>query len=208
MDIFDHKAHYQRVVTSRLLVSELLLRCVCAFTAKNLSLMESGQSWVPIAARYYGESLRMLIELLGSSAPHEDALTATMLLCSYEMLANEGQEHRRHYSGAVTLIKTHGISASSTGMDRANFWVYVRHEIVVALVNETKLQISPEEWKVQWREGEEDEDALGNQLLWLLGKAVDLVFAKDPLTGQLSETTEERRELLREVEQWYNGLSP
>jgi hypothetical protein len=207
MDLFDHEAHYQRAVTRRVLVSELLLRCVCAFTAKHLSLLVSGETWTPVAARYYGESLRMLIELFSSpSTPQDDALTATMLLSSYEMVATEGQEHRRHYSGAMMMIKTRGINARSVGMDKANFWVYIRHEIVVALVTESTLQISPKDWNVRWRDGETREDVLGNQLLWLLGRAVDLVFAKDPTTGQPMAMTNERRELLRDTERWFNGL--
>lgn len=207
MDLFDHASAYQRAITRRLLVSELLLRCVCAFTAKHLSLLVSGEIWKPVAAQYYGESLRMLIEHLGSSAPQEDALTATMLLSSYEMIATQGQEHRRHFFGAMMLIKTHGISACSVGLDRANFWIYIRHEIVVALANESSLQVSPKEWNVRWREGETEEDALGNQILWLVGRAIDLTYASEPPnTGELIATITERRELMKDAERWSDGL--
>jgi hypothetical protein len=206
MDLFDHRCTYQRVVTRRVLDSELLLRCVCAFSAKNLSLLASGTVWASAAARYYGESLRMLIELLGSPAPQYDALTATILLSSYEMVAAHGQELQRHFFGATLLIRTHGISARSRGVDNANFWIYIRHEIVVALVNESPLQMSPKEWNVSWREGETEEDVLGNQLLWLVGRAIDSTFTKDPNPGGSVTTFSERSDLIREAERWFEGL--
>lgn len=206
MDLFDHTLTYQRAVTRRALVSKLLLRCVCAFTAKHLSLLVSGEIWTPVAARYYGESLRLLIGALGSAAPQEDTLTATMLLSSYEVVAAQGQEHRRHLFGAGRLIRTHGISALSVGIDRANFWIYVRHEISVALVTERPLQMRPMEWGVRWEDGEAEEDTLGNQLLWLLGRAIDLTYARDPNTGESVATIGERMDLMRDVEVWFNGL--
>ena len=206
MDLFDHSCNYQRVVPRRILSSELLLYCICAFTSKHLSLLVTGDIWAPVAGRYYGEALRMLIELLGSTAPQEDALTATMLLSSYEMIAAQGQEHRRHFYGALVLIKTHGICASSVGLDKANFWIYVRHEIVVALMSESKLLLSPKEWDATFQEDETQEDLLGNQLLWLLAKAIDLVYEKDTDTGKAVATLSERTSLLRAVERWLDGL--
>ncbi len=55
MDIFDFENTYQREVSRRAMYSELLLKCICSFTAKHLSLLASGEVWQPIAARYYGE---------------------------------------------------------------------------------------------------------------------------------------------------------
>lgn len=206
MDLFDHEATYQRTVSRRVLHSELLLRCVCAFTAKNLSLLQGGEIWKPTAARYYGESLRMLIEMLGGGGPQDDALTATLLLCSFEMIAAEGGEHRRHFFGAMMLITTHGINACSVGIHRANFWVYIRHEIVVALVNESSLLLSPDMWNVNWRDDEIEEDVLGNQVLWLLGRAVNITYARHTRTGEPMGTVTERRELLKDTNLWYDKL--
>lgn len=206
MDLFDHSCTYQRVVPQRVLSSELLLYCVCAFTSKHLSLLISGEIWASVAGRYYGEALRMLIELLGSTVPQDDALTATMLLSSYEMIAAQGQEHRRHFYGALMLIKTHGICARSLGPDRANFWIYIRHEIVVALMTESKLLLSPEDWNVTFQERETQEDLLGNQLLWLLARAIDLVYAKDTSIAKPVVTTSQRTELLRAAKKWFDGL--
>ncbi|KAK0630318.1 hypothetical protein B0T17DRAFT_218509 [Bombardia bombarda] len=203
MDIFDHTCAYQREVPRRCLTSGLVLNSVCAFTAKNLSLLPSGDVWAATAARYYGDSLRMLIRYLNSSSPQSDALTATMLLCSYELIAARGHEHQRHCYGALTLITTHGITAQSLGMDRANFWIYIRHEITVALVNEVPLQINPTEWNVTWpEEGNVEEDVLGNQLLWLLGRAINVAYT--PIS-HLSPGRE-RQEILTDAAMWFATL--
>ena len=55
MDIFDFENTYQREVSRRAMHSELLLKCICSFTARHLSLLPSGEVWQPIAARYYGD---------------------------------------------------------------------------------------------------------------------------------------------------------
>jgi hypothetical protein len=183
MDIFDHSRSYQLEVPRRCLTSTLLTRCVCAFTAKQLSLLPSGEIWSVPAARYYGSALRLLIQHLDSSpgSTQGDALTANMLLSSYEMLEAHGHEHQRHLHGASALIRMQAINAQSClGMDRANFWVYVRHEITIALENETPLQLKPKDWNVEWRQGETDEGALGNQLIWLVARAIDFIYAPDP----------------------------
>lgn len=55
MDVFDFEKTYEREITSRALYSDFLLRCICAFTARHLSLLESGNMWFPVASHYYGE---------------------------------------------------------------------------------------------------------------------------------------------------------
>jgi hypothetical protein len=64
-------------------------------------------------------------------------------------------------------------------MDRANFWIYVRHEVTIALENETPLQFSPDEWNYDGPTGEVGEDVLGNHIIWLVARAVDLMYAPD-----------------------------
>lgn len=60
MDLFDHSGTYQREIARRSLGSELLLTCVCAFTARQLGLLASGEIWVPIATKYYTQVLNLL----------------------------------------------------------------------------------------------------------------------------------------------------
>nr|POE93180.1 hypothetical protein CFP56_19192 [Quercus suber] len=202
MDIFDHDCTYQREVLRRCTTSELLVRSVCAFTAQNLSLLPFGGVWIQPATRYYGESLRILIDHIGCGAAPEDVLTSTMLLCSYEMIASHGVEHERHFYGAMLLILNHQVSALSVGMDRANFWIYVRHEITVALVNETTLRISPQEWNFNWQDSDVDEDALANKLLWLLGRAINVAYSQHPSSGS------ERQGIQTDALRWFHSLPP
>ncbi|KAJ6787406.1 hypothetical protein PWT90_04806 [Aphanocladium album] len=200
MDMFDYSCTYQREVLRRCTTSELLAYSVCAFTAKNLSLLPSGEIWAHSAGQYYSIALQMMIRYLGEGAAHqEDALTATMLLSSYEMIASQEEEHKQHFYGAMLLIKNRGVSASSVGMDLANFWIYIRHEIFVALVNEAPLQISPGKWNVRWREGETNEDMLGNQILWLVGRAINVLYWSGP-------ATDTRQDILADASRWYAGL--
>lgn len=59
--------------------------------------------------------------------------------------------------------------------------------------------MSPRLWNVNWQEGETEEDNLGNQVLWLVGRVIDCVYGK----GELSEYYH----LLRDAENWYASLS-
>jgi len=200
MDLFDHGRSYQREVCRRALSSNLLLKCICAFTAKQLSSMASGDAWKPVASQYYGESLNLLIQELSKPESQTDVLTAAMLLSSYEMLTAQNHEHQRHYEGAMKLIRTRGITARSYGLDRANFWVYIRHEISVALAQQGPLQFAPHEWDVVWPDEQAEEDQLANHLMWLVGRAVDISYSEAPTVG--------REGLIADIERWYSLTSP
>ena len=186
----------------RALSSDLLLRCVCAFTAQHLSLLASGHIWRPIASRYYGEALALLIRGVHDPGAHGDALTAAILLGSYEVLSAQRHEHQRHGDGARNLIRLHGIDASSSGLDRANFWIYVRHELSIALSNETPIQLHLDSWDVTWPGVEATEDRLANYLLWLAAKTVDLVYAID------DAEIDKRTELRQSLTAWYQVTTP
>ncbi|XWW93484.1 hypothetical protein V2A60_001417 [Cordyceps javanica] len=200
MDMFDGNCTYQREILRRCTGSTLLVHSVCAFTAKHLSLLPAGEVWEHAANCYYSRALQALLEQIRRGASHlEDTLTATMLLASYEITADQDDAHKPHFDGATRLITTRGISASSTGMDLANFWIYIRHEIFVALVNEAPLQIEPRTWKVIWREKETDEHALGNHILWLVGRAIDVVY-------RLGTPSERRTDIQDEAAKWFDSL--
>lgn len=205
-DLMDFDQTYQLSIPRLALSSPLLFHCVCAFTAKYLSLYQSRRyfSWVPVAGFHYGESLKLLIEALNSPS-HEHALTGTILVSAYEILdALSSERHRRHFMGAAMLIKSHGINAQSVGIDRANFWIYVRHEIGVALAIEKPLVLHPDEWNVQWKVGETREDILGNQMLWILARVINLVFGEE---GATVAGRQAREAFLQELEEWRAGLS-
>ncbi|KAF2176737.1 hypothetical protein K469DRAFT_605880 [Zopfia rhizophila CBS 207.26] len=208
MDVFDHNQTYELSIPRLTLTSPLLFHCICAFTARHLSLSQSGRnsSWTPIAQHHYGEALRLLISLLNSPSAQDHALTATILLSSYEVISSLGQEHRRHFLGAMMLIKSHGITARSIGIDRANFWIYVRHEIGVALATEKPLILNPDEWNVQWEEGETREDMLGNHILWILARAIGLVYGRSKEAKDIELEQRKRKELIDETYKWRHEL--
>ncbi|KAF5851248.1 hypothetical protein GGP41_004087 [Bipolaris sorokiniana] len=136
---------------------------------------------------------------------HEHALTASMLLLSYEIHgALRSEDYRRHYLGLVSLVKSRRVTAQSTGIDLANFWIYVRHEIVVAMASEQPLVFNPAEWEVSWVEGETREDVLGNHVLWILARVINLVFGPD---GNTEVGKIQRQDFLHEMEIWRRGLS-
>jgi len=136
---------------------------------------------------------------------HEHALTASMILLSYEIHDSlRSEDYRRHFLGLATLIRSRSITAQSTGTDRANFWIYVRHEIVLAISSERPLLLDPADWSVSWIEGESREDFLGNQVMWFLARVVNLIFGRD---GKSAAGKKQREDLLYEIEVWRLGLS-
>ncbi|KAF4627188.1 hypothetical protein G7Y89_g10970 [Cudoniella acicularis] len=206
MDLFDHDLSYQRGVMRRAHSSPLIMQALCALTAKQLSMVTRGEVWEAVAACYYGESLRLLINVLADTALcRQDALVATILLSSYELLASPGLDHRRHVSGALTLIKTHDFTARSKCLERASFWVYARLDIAMALIHECPTMLPPEEWNVCWAKQETEEDVLANQILWILAKIIAFTFQKGETLPEANLSTS-RSKLLAEITTWFDDL--
>jgi hypothetical protein len=206
MDLFDFQSHYQLRVPQLALKSPLLFHCVCAFSANHLALSNasSNPAWKFVAVKHYGEALRLLIEALSLPA-HEHVLTASILLLSYEIHgAQRSEDYRRHFLGLTTLIRSRGITAQCTGTDRANFWIYVRHEIALAFSYQEPLVLDPTSWAVTWVEGETGEDVLGNHVVWILARVVNLIYGPH---GRSPSSKAKREDFLRELEVWRSGLS-
>jgi len=206
MDLMDHSKTYELCIPRLTLTSPLLFHCVCAFTAKYLALSDPRRnaSWSSTAFHHYGESLRLLIHALNAPS-YDHALTATILLSSYEILAGIASErHRRHLLGQTMLVKHHNVTAQSTGIDRANFWLHVRHEIGFAMATGRPLLLDPGEWNVNWKQGETREDVLGNHVLWILARVINLIYGEESCT---SVGKQKRKAFLQELEQWRAGLS-
>jgi hypothetical protein len=205
MDLMDHSRTYELCIPRLTLSSPLLFHGVCAFTAKHLTMSNPARnaSWSSTGAYHYGEALRLLIHALNSQS-FEHALTATILLSSYEILSGIASEHHRsHLLGQTMLVKYHNINARSTGIDHANFWIHVRHEIGTAMAIERPLLLDPTEWNVHWEPGETREDVLGNHVLWILARVINLVYGEDSCTP----VGKQRREaFIDELDQWRNGL--
>jgi hypothetical protein len=202
MDLLDFDNTYQIHIPRITLTSPLVFHCICAFTAKHLCLSNARLhgAWDPIARQHYGEALRLLIKSLNDPFC-EYTLTATLLVSSYEILARIGAtEHKRHFLGTTMLIRSQGVTAQSCGIDRANFWIYARHEIGVALSTEEPLILNPDvEWNVSLNERETREDVLGNHVLWILARVINLVFGPE---GSTDASRPKREAFLDELEEW------
>lgn len=205
MDLMCHSSTYQLIIPKLTLTSPLLFHCICAFTAKHLSLSNRrSTNWGPTATHHYGLALRYLIDALNTPS-HPHALTATILLSSYEIIAGIASEHhRRHLLGQIMLIKHRNINAQSFGIDKANFWIHVRHEIGFAQTTGRPLMLKPEEWNVQWEEGETREDVLGNHVLWILARVLCLIYGPESTTRYGKQ---KRIEFLQELDDWRSSLS-
>ncbi|KAI1323177.1 C6 zinc finger domain protein [Xylariaceae sp. FL0255] len=199
MDIFDFNETYQRKVCQRAIHSYLILYSICAFTAKHISLLPSGGKWQQTASYYYGEALQCLIVALNDvQSDHDgDELTASMLLGSYEVISASKGPHYSFYKGSMNLIQSRSISATSSGVNRANFFIYVRHGITIALAREKSLQFDPKDWNMPPLEQiGSGEDELGNYLLWISAKVVDLIYSQDAVSA-------DRKSLMGMTDCWY-----
>lgn len=141
-----------------------------------------------------------MIETLNHAEPSSDMLTAAILLSSYEAIAASRSSHKSHYKGALNLILTRGISARSVGLDRANFFVYLRHEITIALNDGLPLQFDPLSWNIAKPGAGASEDNVANYLMLLIGQTVNVIHSgKDSLL--------ERKRLEAQIEEWHNAVS-
>lgn len=138
-----------------------------------------------------------MITALSCGEPDSEALTAALLLSSYEALTASRTSHQSHYKGAMNLIITRGISASSLGLDKANFFVYMRHEITIAVSNEEPLQFDPKRWNITVPGARAGEDHLANYLMLLIGHIVNLVYKSDALPS-------DRKNLNDQLDEWYD----
>ncbi|KAL4870921.1 hypothetical protein BDV12DRAFT_40340 [Aspergillus spectabilis] len=144
-DILGHSLTYQRQVLRYTLLSPLIMHAVCALSAKQMSLISRIFLWEPVATRHYGRSLELLIEsLTGYGRSREVIITATILLCSYELLSRSEADYQRHLYGARSLFQNHDVSGNGSDVELVSFWVYARQDVSMALVHESAhVNIAP-----------------------------------------------------------------
>lgn len=206
MDVCDDTLTYQRHVVRLALSSELLLHSICALSAKQMSLVKERYLWEPVAAEHYGISLRLLMRDLGGPDMSRDVtLAATILLCSYELLANPGTDYKNHMLGTRTLIQSYRAMNGTTAIERASFWIFARQDVAMAIMNETQPLIHPSEWEAAVHRLGDAEDGLGNKMLWLLARTVQLRFiSTDKCDTQPSAL--DARDISSAINQWWCDL--
>ncbi|KAL7907297.1 hypothetical protein GGI35DRAFT_455950 [Trichoderma velutinum] len=206
MDVLDHSSNYRRQVTRRAASSALLMYSICALSAKQMSLVGEHSVWEPVAGRFYGQSLRLLIHDLNQlDARYDEVFVATILLCSYELLAIPGPDYRKHLEGVGSLLRAHRLSSITTDLDKASFWIYARHDVAMALINYCPTLIATGEWPDAMAGPDSEEDAAGNKVLWLLAKVIEFRFAP-PGSIIRDDHQESLREIGTEVEKWWDDL--
>lgn len=92
------------------------------------------------------------------------------------------------------------MSARSPGSDGKNFRIYVRHELVVALVNESSLQLDPQDWQMPALESTPAEDELAMHMMWLAGNSINLVYDR--------ESGADGTDLMDRLQSWYDQCPP
>lgn len=141
-----------------------------------------------------------MIAKLDSQEPDSDALTAAILLGSYEAMAASSTSHQSHYKGAMNLIITRGVSASSVGLDKVNFFIYMRHEITIALSDENSLQSDPKIWNIRKPGPRAGADHLANYLMMLIGLIVNTTYKRDV-------SRSDRKSLKDQIREWYDNTT-
>lgn len=208
MDIFDCSHTYRHEVVRYSLSSPLLMHAVCALSAKQMSLIQNKFLWEPVSSRFYGQSLSLLINELtkqSSRSGGELLLAATILLSSYELLAQPGIDYQRHLYGAQTLIFSRSIGEEGTSLERASFWIFARQDVALALVNERPTLVPPVKWPAPPESPPAAvEDAFGMKILWLLARVIEVLFSAN---SEVASTKCERVEsLVAEIDLVWAGL--
>ncbi|KAK6835893.1 hypothetical protein RU639_002075 [Aspergillus parasiticus] len=180
MDVFDSELTYQRRLLCMAPSSPLVLNAICALAARQLSLIGSSLTWLPVAEHYYGQAVHLLARLLNAyPSKMELAIVGTILLSSYELLAFPGLDYQRHFKGAHTIVDSIHAHKSASCLIRASFWIYARHEVAEALNRNSPTLHDPGSWpKFDLLEAEPAEDSFCNDVLRLTAETVCIVFGK------------------------------
>lgn len=207
MDVFDCSLSYQQGLLPLVSSSPLLLNSTCALAARQLSLISCAQTWTPVAERYYGNSLSLLRSSLNDpTMDAENAMIATILLSSYELLAFPGHNYHRHFRGAKSLVEALRAHQSSKQLIRASFWIYARHEISEALNIERSTMQDPKLWpKADFSKATiASEDIYCNDALRLCGGVIFLIFgSQDKRQG--GKWAKEWSDAYRDLDDWISA---
>ncbi|KAL3460962.1 hypothetical protein BJX64DRAFT_261812 [Aspergillus heterothallicus] len=207
MDVFDSQWTYQRQLLCMVPWSPLLLNAICALAARQLSLTGSALVWKAVAERYYGQAVHLLARLLNGyqSNDMELAVVASILLCSYELLAFPGIDYQRHFKGAHTLVQSLHAHKATSSLTRASFWIYARHEVAEALNRGSPTLHDPGLWpKFDLSQAEPAEDSFCNDVLRMAAESACAVFGETQSSRRPSSRQKRRLSILQdELGTWF-----
>ncbi|KAI5786145.1 hypothetical protein FPQ18DRAFT_350269 [Pyronema domesticum] len=171
LDCTDSQRHFTLSVPARALDSSILLHAILAVSTLQESRengnMERSIEMERAAEWHYDECVRLLIPSLGDNEKvmvDDGMLAATVILRVYEQmnatLPSTDPEH--HLSGSSALItacpplrsttsapspstsfSTPLAPGSGTPLRKAAFWVYLRQDIYMAILNQRRLKVDP-----------------------------------------------------------------
>ncbi|OIW32928.1 hypothetical protein CONLIGDRAFT_666340 [Coniochaeta ligniaria NRRL 30616] len=142
LDSMDSDRHFTFEVQRRALHCPILLYAILSVSSLHLSRISNYD--VSLAERYYEESVRLLIPMLTdpSNAEHANLLAATVILRVYEQMnvPMYGNDQECHLSGSTALVSASS-PPPSIGLRDAAFWVYLRQDIYMAILNQRPMKV-------------------------------------------------------------------
>jgi len=185
LDTTDCQEHFTREVPRIALSSPILLNACLAFAARNLARV-SGYN--PEAAEYFHSAcIELLIPALSdqTSAADPDLLAATVILRIYEQLNATGDDER-HLWGTTALVdlQPHHNAPTAGGIRQAAFWVFIRQDIYMALVQQRPMGCNMEGFNVQVTYEAKDDATWANWAIWICGLIINYCFGPGEKTWE------------------------
>ncbi|KAI0432725.1 hypothetical protein F5Y09DRAFT_301239 [Xylaria sp. FL1042] len=135
-DLCDHERHFATVVPQRATACPPLLNAILASSAKHSSHM--GLLDALVADKYYQEALRTIIPVLSSQdmVRDENLLAAIVILRFVEEvdIPFSSADPQSHLVGTRAILAARDRTLKFTKLGRAIFWLALRQEIWVALI--------------------------------------------------------------------------
>lgn len=140
-DLTDPLKHFRSVVPQRAAICPTLMNAIFALSARHLSRI--GEYDPLISNKYHQECLKHLIPMLddNSAILDENLLASTIILRHLEefevpLTGQAPAEQHSHLLGAQAFIAAQERAAITGGLRQAAFWVGLRQEVYVAIVNQ------------------------------------------------------------------------
>lgn len=167
MDLSDLTETFSKTVCRLAVQNQLLKAASIACAAKQQFLVGRRPHDMQVAQRNYDIAISLLIDELGNVDDKTAGYGfAAIVICScYEMLDAPKSDWQRHLDGVFSFSRMQRVHGSSGGLAQAAFWSVARQEVMCALINRSKLRLSPSHWVVDLDHIGQDgqEDLVNNQ---------------------------------------------